>query len=70
MNIEEEIHDRLCSIKCEFLDEEEAGRFATLIKKARSATKRPKAWWYLAWADSLVYKSRMKVDVFSCVKLK
>ena len=65
MNIEVELHDRLCSIKVDFIDDEEAQRIATLIKKARSTPSRPKERWYPDWADSLVYKARIKVDEFS-----
>ena len=67
MNIEEEIHERVCSIKFDYLDDEEAQAIAKLIKKARSTPARSKARWYLAWADSLVYKARIKVDDVSCV---
>ena len=67
MDIEDEIHERACSIKFDYLNDEEAQAIATLIKKARSAPSRSKARWYLAWADTLVYKARMNVDEFSCV---
>ena len=67
MNIEDEIHERICSIKFDYLDDKEAQDIAKLINKARSAPTRSKARRYLAWADSLVYKARMNVDEFSCV---
>ncbi|KAF0138649.1 MAG: hypothetical protein FD143_3626 [Ignavibacteria bacterium] len=66
MNIEDEIQERICSIKFDYLDDKEAQDIAKLINKARSAPTRSKARWYLSWADSLVYKARMKVDEFSC----
>ena len=64
MNIEDEIHERVCSIKFDYLDDMEAQAIAKLINKARSAPTRSKARWYLAWADSLVYKARMNVAEF------
>ena len=67
MDIEDEIHERVCSIEFDYLDDKEAQAIAKLINKARSALIRSKARWCLAWADSLVYKARMKVDEFSCV---
>ena len=67
MNIEEEIHERVCSIKFDYLDEGEARAIAKLSNNARSAPSRSKARWYLNWADSLVYKARMKVDEFYLV---
>ena len=62
MDIEEEIHERVCSIKFDYLDDKEDQAIAKLNNKARSAPSRSKARWYLACADSLVYKPRMKVD--------
>ena len=53
MTIEVEIHERVCSIKFDYLDDEEAQSIAKLIKKARSAPTRSKAMWFLAWAHSL-----------------
>ena len=70
MDIEDEIHERICSIKFDYLDEKEAQDIAKLINKARSAPRKSTARWYLAWADSLVYKARMKVDEFSCFNPK
>ena len=67
MDIEDEIDERVCSIKSDYLDDKEAQAIAKLINKARSAPSRSKARWYLPWADSLVYKARNKVDEFSCV---
>ena len=67
MNIEDEIHERVCSIKFDYLDDKEAQAIAKLINKARAAPTRSKAMWYLGRADSLVYKARMKVDEFSCL---
>ena len=67
MDIEDEIHERVCSIKFDYLDDQEAQAIAKLINKARSAPSWSKARWYLAWADLLVYKARMKVDEFSFV---
>ena len=69
MDIEDDIHERVCSIKFDYLDDKKAQAIAKLINKARSAPSRSKAMWYLAWADSLVYKARNKVDEFSCVDL-
>ena len=69
MDIEDEIHERVCSIKFDYVDDKEAQAIAKLIGKARSAPSRSKAKWYLAWADSLVYKARNKVGEFSCVDL-
>ena len=65
MNIEDEIHERNCSIKFDYLDDKEAQAIAKLINKASSAPTWSKARWYLSWADSLVYNARMKVDEFS-----
>ena len=67
MDIEDEIHERVCSIKFDYLDEKDAKDIAKLINKARLAPRKSTARWYLAWADSLVYKARMKVNEFSCV---
>ena len=69
MNIEGAIHERVCSIKFDYLDEREARDIAKLINKASSAPTRSIARWYLAWADSLVYKARNKVYEYSCVDL-
>ena len=67
MNIEDEIHEPVCSIKFDYLNDKEAQAIATLIKKARLAPTKSKARWSLACANSLVYKARMKLDEFSCV---
>ena len=67
MNIEDEIHETVCSIEFDYLDEKDARDIAKLLQKARSAPRRSTARWYLDWADSLVYKARMNVDEFSCV---
>ena len=67
MNIEDEIHKRICSIKFDYLDEKEAEAIAKLIQKARSAPRRSTARWYLSWAESLVEKARKKVEEFSFV---
>ena len=67
MGIEDEIHDRFCLVKFDYLDEKDARDIRTLIEKARSAPSRPQARWYLAWADSLVEKARNKVDELSFV---
>ena len=67
MDIEDEIDERVWSIKFDYLDEKDARDIRTLIEKARSAPSRPQARWYLDWADSLVYKARMKVDEFSFI---
>ena len=65
MNIEVDLHETVCSLKFDYLNDEEAQKIAPLIKKSRSAPNRPKARWHLDWADSLVYKARMKVGEFS-----
>ena len=70
MNIEDERHERVGSIKLDDLDDKEAQAIAKLINKARSAPTRSKARWYLDWADSLVYKARMKVVEFSCLSIR
>ena len=57
MNIEDELHERVCSIKFDYLDDEEAQKIATLIKKARSAPTRPKARWYLDGGFSVVQRA-------------
>ena len=67
MDIEDEIHERVCSIKFDYLDEKEARDIAKLINKARSAPRKSTTLWYLVWADSLVEKAGNKVDEFSCV---
>ena len=67
MDIEDEIQARVCWIKSDFLHDEQAQDIAKLIYKSRSAPSMSKAMWYLAWADSLVHKVRMKVDeIFLC----
>ena len=65
MEIEDEIHERVWSIKLDYLDDKEAQAIAKLINKAPPAPRKSTARWYLAWADSLVDKARMKVDEFS-----
>ena len=71
MDIEDEIHERVCSIKFDYLDEKEARDIAILINKARSAPTMSTARWYLAWADSHVYKACMKVDeIFLLIGIK
>ena len=62
MDIEDEIHERICSIKFDYLDEKDAKDIAKLINKARSAPRKSTARWYLAWADQLAEKAREKVD--------
>ena len=47
MNIEDEIHERICSIEFDYLDDKEAQDIAKLINKARSAPSRSKARWSL-----------------------
>ena len=42
MTIEQEIHERVCSIKFDYLDDKEAQDIAKLINKARSAPTRSK----------------------------
>ena len=66
MGIEDEIHERVCSIKFDYLDEKEARDIAKLIQKARSAPLKSTARWYLDWADSLGEKALNKEDEFSC----
>ena len=67
MNIEDETHEMVCSIKFDYLDDKEAQAIAKLINKARSAPLKSTARWYLDWADSLVYKARNRVHEFSFV---
>ena len=67
MDIEDEIHERVCSIKFKYFDEKDAQDIAKLIQKARSAPTKSKARCYLAWADSLVNKARMTVKEISCL---
>ena len=57
MKIEDELHDQLCYIKFDFLDDEDAQKIATLIKKARSGATRPKARWYLDGGFSVVQRA-------------
>ena len=68
MNIEDEIHESVCSIKFDYLDEKDVKDVAKLIQKARSPIRKPKALWYIVWADSRMYKARNKVGEFSFVK--
>ena len=67
MGIEDEIHERVCSIKFDYLNEKEVRDIAILIQKARAAPLKSAAKWYLEWADSMVEKARNKVDDFSFV---
>ena len=67
MDIEDEIHERICSIKFDYLDEKDAKDIAKLINKAGLAQRKSTARWYLNWADSLVKKARNKVNEFSFV---
>ena len=62
MDIEEEIQERICSIKFDYLDEKEARDIGKLMQKARSAPLKSTARWYVDWADSLVKKARNRVD--------
>ena len=67
MGIEDVIHERVCSIKFDYLNEKEARDIAKLIQKARSASRKSEALHYLDYADSLVYKARNRVHEFSFV---
>ena len=51
MDIEEELHDRLCSQNLYFRNDEEAQKISVLSKQ--------KAGRYLDWADSLVWRGHM-----------
>ena len=62
MGIEDEIRERTCAMKVDYLNEKEARDIAKLIQKARSAPLKSTASWYLDWADSLVKKAREKED--------
>ena len=54
MDIEDEIHERVCSIKFDYLDDKEAQAIAKQITNAGSAPSKSKPMWYLAWEDWLV----------------
>ena len=67
MDIEDEIHERVCSIRFDYLNDKEERDIAKLIQKARSAPTKSKARLYLAWSDSQLYKAPMNVGEFSCL---
>ena len=59
MNIDDELHDRLCSKKFDFLDDEEAQKISDLIKKARASPTKQKARRSLDGGNSLVWRGHM-----------
>ena len=62
MGIEEEICEFVFKIRLHQLYGKLAQDIRTLIGKARTAPSRPQGKWYLAWAESLVEKTREKED--------